>query len=274
MPHIPDSATSRLTSKDLNDLQITIAEHAMACPDHGVTTPNLRDGLPVRPALIWTADTGDGVALSSNGVPHWYDEDGQHHTAVARTWKHHTTGTTPGATGAGGDTAYVPLDSASGRPPVIDLLREGRHTGAHWVAIDLDAITGYRIGPDAIHLLGHRDQIGPPQATWRPALVTAAAVAGIGYPALVADGYTVRGDDVLARFDRRTVEEMATDLAVVNLASMPGELAVLRFDGDVLVVLVEHDDGVQTREREIDRVYPDPDGHYSVGAYLWPWTPV
>ena len=99
-------------------------------------------------------------------------------------------------------------------------------------------------------------------------------MAGGQYPALVADGYTVRGDDVLARFDRRTVEEMATDLAVVNLASMPGELAVLRFDGDVLVVLVEHDDGVQTREREIDRVYPDPDGHYSVGAYLWPWTPV
>lgn len=55
---------------------------------------------------------------------------------------------------------------------------------------------------------------------------------------------------------------MAADLAVVNLDSMPGELAVLRFDGDVLVVLVEHDDGVQTREREIDRVHPDPGGFY------------
>lgn len=245
----------------------------MACPDHRVTTPNLRDGLPLRPALIWTAGTDD-VALSSNGVPHWYDEDGQHHTAAARTWKHQTTGTTPRATRAGGDTAYVPLDSASGRPPVIDLLREGRHTGAHWVAIDLDAITGYRIGPDAIQLLGHRDQIAPLAATWRPAVVTAAAVADIGYPALVADGYTVRGDDVLTRFDRRTVEQMAADLAVVNLDSMPGELAVLRFDGDVLVVLFEHDDGVQTLEREIDRVYPDPDGYYGAGMYLWPWTAV
>lgn len=244
----------------------------MACPDHRVTTPNLRDGLPVRPALIWTASTDD-VALSSSGVPHWYDQDGQQHTAAARTWKHHA-GTTPGATRTGGDTAYVPLDTARGRLSVIDLLREGRHTGAHWVAIDLDAITGYRIGPDAVALLGHRDQIAPPHTTWRPAVVTAAAVADIGYPALVADGYTTRGDDVLARFDRHTVEEMAADLAVVNLASMPGELAVLRFDGDVLVVLVEHDDGVQTREREIDRVYPDAGGFYSVGAYLWPWTAI
>ena len=31
-------------------------------------------------------------------------------------------------------------------------------------------------------------------------------------------------------------------------------------------------DGLQTRQREIDRVYPDAGGYYSVGAYLWPWT--
>ncbi len=129
------------------------------------------------------------------------------------------------------------------------------------------------IGPRAVRLVDHRDEIAPPEATWQPATVTAAAVAHGVYPALVADGYTVRGDDVLARFDRATVEQMADDLRTANPASMPGEIAILRFGGDVLLVLWEHDDGLQTHQREIDRVYPDPDGFFSVGAYLWPWTP-
>ena len=55
---------------------------------------------------------------------------------------------------------------------------------------------------------------------------------------------------------------------------MPGELAVLGFDGDVLVVSWEHDDGSHTWLHEIDRVYPDPQGRYAVGAYLWPWQAV
>jgi hypothetical protein len=72
------------------------------------------------------------------------------------------------------------------------------------------------------------------------------AVAHSADPALVADGYTVRGDDVLARFDRATVEQMAADLAVANADSMPGEIAVLRFDGAALLVLWE------TRRRAAD----------------------
>jgi hypothetical protein len=124
-----------------------------------------------------------------------------------------------------------------------------------------------------VRLVDHRGDIAPADARWTPAAVTAAAVAHGIYPALVADGYTVRGDDVLARFDRATVEQMAADLAVANVDSMPGEFAVLRFDGDVLLVLWEHDAGLQTRQHEIDRVYPDPGGYYGAGAYLWPWTP-
>ena len=112
------------------------------------------------------------------------------------------------------------MNYARGRLPVIDALRDGRPTGAHWIAIDLGDCDGV-------------------------------------YPALVADGYPVHGDDVLARLDRDTVEQIAADLAVLNTDSMPGELAVLCFDGDVLVVLFEHDDGVQTRQRETDRVYPN-----------------
>jgi len=100
--------------------------------------------------------------------------------------------------------------------------------------------------------------------------------------ALVATDYTVRGDNagsVLARFDRYTVEQMVADLTAVHADTnprtdpMPGEFAVLRFDGDVLHVLWEHDDGVNERLVEIDRVYPDDAGHYAVGAYLWPWLP-
>ena len=107
-----------------------------------------------------------------------------------------------------------------------------------------------------------------------PATVTARAVAGGEYPALVADGYTVRGDDALARFDRPTVEQMITDLDTVRTDAMPGEFAVLRFDGGRAGgALWEHDDGHTTRTVEIDRVHADADGLFAAGAYLWPWHP-
>ena len=46
---------------------------------------------------------------------------------------------------------------------------------------------------------------------------------------------------------------------------------VLCFDGDVLIVSWEYGPGTETRCREIDRVHPDADGLYAVGAYLWSW---
>jgi hypothetical protein len=54
------------------------------------------------------------------------------------------------------------------------------------------------------------------------------------YPALIAEGYSVEGDDVLACFTRRTVEAMVADLAAANTDAMPGEFPVLRLDGPVL----------------------------------------
>jgi hypothetical protein len=38
-----------------------------------------------------------------------------------------------------------------------------------------------------------------------------------------------------------------------------------------VIVLWEHDDGSRTRLAEVDRVKPDPDGYYSIGAYHWLW---
>jgi hypothetical protein len=52
---------------------------------------------------------------------------------------------------------------------------------------------------------------------------------------------------------------------------MPGEFAVAGFDRDALVRSWIHDDGQHLHLTEIDRVYPDGDGLYAVGAYLWPW---
>jgi len=253
---------------------LPLAEHAIACPSQRITTAQVRASFPLRPALIWTA-TADEDALSSNGVPAWYGDDGQHHAAPAWTWKHPTSGRRGSPARPGFDTAYLPLTQPTNqdrrRLPVIEALRRGRRTGAHWVAITIAADKPL-IHPDRVRLLDHRDTIAPTEARWISATVTAAAVGHGVYPALVADGYTVRGDDVLARFDRPTVEQMAADLRTANPDRMPGEIAVLRFDGDVLLVLWEHDDGLQTRQREIDRVYPDPGGYYSAGAYLWPWT--
>jgi hypothetical protein len=253
-----------------------VAEHAMACASHRLTTAQVRAGFPLRPALIWTAATDEQDAVSSNGIPAWYDDDGEDHAATAWTWTHRPTGRRGTPARHDFDTAYLPLnqptDRSRGRFPVIDLLRDGRNAAAHWVVIDIGADTPL-IRPDAVRLVDHRDDIAPADARWTPATVTAAAVAHGIYPALIADGYTIRGDDVLARFDRATTEQIAADLSVANTDSMPGEFPVLRFDGDVLLVLWEHDDGLQIRQREIDRVYPDPGGFYSAGAYLWPWTP-
>jgi hypothetical protein len=52
---------------------------------------------------------------------------------------------------------------------------------------------------------------------------------------------------------------------------MPGEYPLLRLTGDVLVVVEEHDDGEAVTYLEFDRIHPDADGRYAVGAYLWPW---
>jgi hypothetical protein len=256
-----------------------IAEHAMACPSHHLTREQVAAGARLRPALTWTP-TDDGVALSSNGVPLWYDDDGQVHAAHAWTWHHPASGRR-GSDAAINDTAvndadrYLPLlrRYRDRRLPLITRLRKGAEHGGHWFVVDTDPARD--ASRDRYQVLDHRDDLMPPNAPWVRMTVTAGAVWHGQYPALVADGYTVRGDDVIARFERPVVEQMAADLALVHACgdSMPGEVAALRFDGDVLSVEFGHDDGHEERWIEVDRVHPDRQGYYAVGAYLWPWTP-
>jgi hypothetical protein len=292
---------------------LPLAEHAMSCPSHALTREQVAAAARLRPALILTATAG-GIGLASNGVPSWYDEDGDSHTAPAWTWHHPGSGrrgtdtaatnlaltdTAPADTGPA-DTApagaaltgtaassaptaaaaaataarFLPLSrrSRDRRDSLIRLLRTGARRGGHWLVIDTNPA---RHGShDRWQVVDHRADLLPADTAWTATTVTAATVWHHRYPALVADGYTVRGDDVIARFDRDTVEQMATDLATVHAIgdSMPGEVASLHLDGDVAVVSFSHDDGQQESWAEVDRVQPDRQGFYMIGAYLWPWA--
>ncbi|SRR6266511_1711244 len=257
---------------------LPIAEHAIVCPERTITNAQIRAGARLRPALIWTS-AGEDELLSSNGVPRWFNEDGSEHAVAAHTWLHIHTGRRGVPTVTDDAQRFFPLRRRhrDGRYPLIKLLRTGAQHGGHWFVVDTDPANA--ASPDRFTVLDHRDEIAPPDIIWIPATVTAPALAHGSYPALIADGYTVRGDDVLARFDRATVEQMVTDMAAVHADTdpatdpMPGEFAVLQCDGDVLRVLAEHDDGEQVHLGEIDRVYPDAGGLYPVGAYVWPWLP-
>ncbi len=252
---------------------LPLAEHAVSCPSHYLTREQVAAGAPLRPALI-LASTDDGIALSSNGVPVWYDEDGQQHTALAWTWHHPASGQRGTDTTVGDADRFLPLyqGSRDRRHPLISMLRSGAQRGGHWLVIDTDP--AQVASRDRFQVVDHRDDTLPADAPWVRATVTAGAVWHGQYPALVADGYTVSGDDVIARFDLATVQQMAADLALVHACgdSMPGEVAALRLAGDVVVVSFSHDDGHEERWVEVDRVHPDRQGFYPVGAYLWPWT--
>lgn len=257
--------TSRLWFR-LDEI-LPIAEHALACPAHRLTNAQLLAGQPLRPALVWERDDGEDT-MSSNGVPVWCDSDGSPHTARVWTWQHHGQRGTVGLwQRADPRDRYLPLHHHHGP---LTVLREGAAGGGHWFVFDTDPQLAANL--DRFAVCDNRDEIAPPDARWVDATVTAAAVAHGNYPARIADGYSVDGDDVLARFDRATVEAMAADLRIGSVDAMPGEHPTLRLEQQVLVVLWEHDDGIDTRLVETDRVYSDQDGMYAVGAYLWPWT--
>jgi hypothetical protein len=259
---------------------LPIAEHALLCPQHRITAAQLAAGELLRPALVWTRPWGQET-LTSNGVPVWY---GRYHDVVhgaeARTWWHQATNRRGTDEQPSPQHRFLALQQRHryGRPPLISLLREGVRRHKHWLVINTDPALADR--PERFELHGERDDIVPADARWRQAVVTARAVADGRYPALVADGYSTRGDDVLARFDRPTVEAMIADLDAVHANTdpdtdpMPGEYAILRMHRGTVSVLWETDDGSRARLVEVDRVKPDPDGYYSIGAYHWPWTSV
>lgn len=257
---------------------LPIAEHAVACPEHRLTAAQVVAGGPLLPALILTHSHGH-EALATNGVPLWYDrrKDAEH-AAEAHTWWHRANQRRGTDDKPQPPDRFLPLQAGhrDQHPPLITLLREGARQRMHWFVVNTDPTLIHR--PERYEVRSDRDEIVPAHARWRPALVTATATARRQYPSLIADGYSIRGRDVLPRFDRSTVEQMIADLNAVHADTnprtdpMPGEHAVLRMHRGTVIVLWEHDDGIRTRLVEIDRVKPDADGRYSVGAYLWPWT--
>lgn len=257
---------------------LPLAEHALAVPKHYLTGAQTCAGAATQPALVWTSDPA-GDRLSSNGTPIWYDADGNQHQIPAPTWHHPATGTV-GSPGQPDPAAgFLPLthhghtDTRGHRPPLIEILRRGRRTGAHWFVFDTTATNP----ADRYRVSDHRHDLAPTTAEWVPALVTSPAVEDRVYPAPIADGYTALGG-AIPHFDLATVQAMAgylldrhhdtdprTDL-------MPGELPLLRFDGPAVAVLWSYDDGQRERWVEIDRVHPDRDGLFPIGAYQWQWS--
>ena len=257
-----------------------LAEHAMACLIHRLTEAQTRAGAPLRPALTWHGAANLDI-LRSNGVPIWYGERGTVHAAEAHTWRHTATGRYGTANLDRYRSAYLPLDVSSSGPTIIDVLRDARHSGLHWITVDIDPADRHLIRPGRIRAVDHRDQLVPADATWVEATVTCTAVAGYSYPALVPDGYTTDAGHLLPRFDRPTVEQLVADLDAIHANPdrdsdpMPGEYPLLRLSddlyGNVLQNFEESDNGVETSLRQVDLVHPDRDGRYSVGAYGWPW---
>jgi len=158
------------------------------------------------------------------------------------------------------------------RPALIDVLRRGARTGAHWFALDTTTT-----GPARFIVSDHRHDIAPPTATWVPANVTSPTIGDRWYPALIADGYTT-GDGVIARFDPATVSAIAEYLLDRHLDRnprtdlMPGEMPLLRLHDRAVAVLWSADDGLHERWVEVDRVYPDHAGRYGIGAFQWRWA--
>jgi hypothetical protein len=251
---------------------LPLAEHAMACRHHPPTGSQAGALSPDGPALIIT-HTPTSDLMTSNGFPRWYGPNGGAHAAHAQLWRQPATGRRGTPMRADRPTAHLPLHhTRDGEPPLIDMLRAGRHLDRHWVTIDSHP-TGQLLSHTQVDVRDHRDELVPAHTRWTATTVTLPDTGFGPFQALVADGYTTAEGDLIARFDRRTAAEMAAYLdAVDRAATMPGEYPILRFDGDVLVLL-EDDEDTNGRNVpiELDRYHPDAEGRYSVGAYLLPW---
>jgi hypothetical protein len=120
---------------------LPLAEHAMACTVQARTAARTRAHAADRPALTWMS-TGGMDLLTSTGEPGWHTATGQPQHAEAYTWQHRD-----GGYGTAWrdtyNTAHLPLTATGGRPAVIDTLRAARHTGHHWLALDIVPADGH-----------------------------------------------------------------------------------------------------------------------------------
>ncbi|GAB3147151.1 hypothetical protein GCM10027290_29980 [Micromonospora sonneratiae] len=251
---------------------LPLAEHAAATPQHRKTRQQYRAGWPDVPALIWSREP-DGAWLSSNGVPIWYDRDGTEHRARAETWTHTATGATGNPTPSDGEHGFLPLRATylDGHRTLLDLLRFARDHTVHWFGLCPDPASDET--NDHYLLSVSRGDVIAPMSTWKTANVTSETVGGGTYRAMVANGHTTLDGGVLCRFPRGAVRRMADNLKRLQAGDMPGEHPMLRFDDDVVVVEWEQDRRAGTWIiREMDRVSPDANGCYAIGAYQWRWT--
>lgn len=270
---------------------LSLAEHTLDCTEHCFTRAQIAARGPHGPALILT-DVGSHAVLTSNGMLGRIDETdigytaygGRiSHTAHARIWRRagQVADLAPR-----GRLAYLPLQHTIGAQlPLIDLLRYASWLSQHWISLRHGRASLLYSG--SVDPSDHRSDLAPAGTRWRRATVHLPACAPLRYPALIADGYTTADGDVIPRFDRPTVAAMIADFAGVPRAGLlPGEYPVLRFDGDILVLLDETgrtrrtgrtraidavEESAATGLVEVDRCYPDRDGLYGVGAHLWPW---
>lgn len=248
------------------------AEHAMACPTQARTVAQSLALAPHGPALTWTSNGGLDL-LTSNGMPGWHHPDGAAHHAEASTWRYRT-GRYGTAWRDTYNTAHLPLLTASsGRRDVIDVLRVARHTGHHWVTVDIDPGDAHLIPAHRVAVATHRDQLVPAGTRWKHGTVICPVVGGNAYRARIAADYRADTGAVLARFDRATTEQMINDLDRLHHhpAVMPGEYPLMRMDGDQVAILEEDEHGDTVTYREVDRIPPDTNGLYPLGAYRWPW---
>ncbi|WP_328463612.1 hypothetical protein OHA21_38395 [Actinoplanes sp. NBC_00393] len=254
---------------------LPLAEHAMHCLSHEPATGIPGDLGPARPALIWTS-TASLDLLTSTGLPTWYGRNGTPHTAEAHGWRDPHGRYRP-AGRDGYTTAYLPLTSGSGTPgPVISLLRSNLSCGKGWVTLDIDPADRHLMDAYRVHVMSDRDDLVPDGTVWQPGPVTCPQVGDRTYWGLVAD-HTTNGGDLIVRFTRDTVEQIADDLRVQHAAPRPSVTVSagtahpgLGFDGDVLTVY-RLDPGHVQPHRTTDHLTPDSDSRYPLGAYVWPW---
>ncbi|MGQ5265227.1 hypothetical protein ACTWLT_31190 [Micromonospora sp. ZYX-F-536] len=246
---------------------LPLAEHALACPTHRLTRAQVAAGARNGPALTLSR-TGTSGVLLSNGIPAWHTAQGEEQAARSTSWY-----PVPASSAEVQESVYLSLGQpVSGQGRLIDVLRAGRALGSRWLAITADTSPGKALDVTCVRVLDRREDIAPPGVRWRPLMVTSPQVVDRSYPALAAVGCTTDAGGLICRFDPGTARLIAADLdGLWRLGTMPGEYPLLRFDGDTLTLLEEHDTGDDTALDVDDRCYPDPDGYYSVGAYRWLW---
>jgi hypothetical protein len=246
-----------------------LTAHAFGCELHTTTRAESLAGANNGPALIFSS-TREGATLRSNGDPAWYDHDGRVHVAYATAWWHTATGRTSHVHLSDYVHAFLPLTGQ-----VMHLIRTARSAGDSWISIHIDARDQHLISPYAIRTATQRDNVVPAGCRWRPAVVTCTETGSVDYPAQIPDGYTTAAGHALPRFDRATIARIATDLDRLRaIDAMPGAYPILRLRGDDLTVLEELTYDGNWTCRQVDRLRPDPDGYFPLGAYQWAWETV